>query len=33
MTQYGFKPYVQEWWYFTLENEPYPKTYFNFPVQ
>jgi D-alanyl-D-alanine dipeptidase len=28
----GFKPYVCEWWHFTLKNEPYPETYFNFPV-
>lgn len=21
-----------EWWHFTLENEPYPDTYFDFPV-
>jgi len=29
----GFKPYEQEWWHFTLENEPYPDTYFDFPVR
>lgn len=29
----GFIPYDNEWWHFTLSNEPYPKTYFNFPVQ
>lgn len=29
----GFIPYDNEWWHFTLGNEPYPKTYFNFPVQ
>ena len=28
----GFKPLVEEWWHFTLENEPYPDTYFTFPV-
>lgn len=33
MTRHGFKPYAQEWWHFTLENEPYPDTYFSFPVQ
>ena len=32
MTQSGFKPLDTEWWHFTLENEPYPDTYFNFPV-
>ncbi len=29
----GFKPYDNEWWHFTLKNEPFPKTYFNFPVE
>lgn len=29
----GFIPYDNEWWHFTLGNEPYPKTYFNFPVE
>jgi len=33
MKKYGFKPYAYEWWHFTLKNEPFPKTYFNFPVQ
>lgn len=33
MNQYGFKPYFNEWWHFTLRNEPYPDTYFNFSVQ
>lgn len=28
----GFKPLVEEWWHFTLENEPYPDTYFTFPL-
>jgi len=28
----GFRPYEQEWWHFTLENEPFPDTYFDFPV-
>jgi D-alanyl-D-alanine dipeptidase len=28
----GFKPLDCEWWHFTLENEPYPNTYFEFPV-
>jgi D-alanyl-D-alanine dipeptidase len=32
MLRYGFKPYFNEWWHFTLNNEPYPHTYFNFPV-
>ncbi len=28
----GFVPYSKEWWHYTLVNEPYPDTYFNFPV-
>ena len=32
MTKHGFKPLDEEWWHFTLENEPYPDTYFKFPV-
>jgi D-alanyl-D-alanine dipeptidase len=32
MMKYGFQPYSKEWWHFTLENEPYPQTYFNFTV-
>ena len=33
MVQAGFKPYPEEWWYFTLTKEPYPSTYFDFPVK
>ena len=32
MVKGGFKPIDCEWWHFTLENEPFPETYFNFPV-
>ena len=32
MLSYGFKPLVEEWWHFTLEDEPYTDTYFTFPV-
>ena len=32
MTDHGFKPLAEEWWHFTLKNEPYPDTYFTFPV-
>ncbi|HGJ5877462.1 MAG TPA: M15 family metallopeptidase [Arsenophonus sp.] len=32
MTSAGFKGYDKEWWHFTLINEPYPNTYFDFPV-
>ena len=28
----GFAPIPEEWWHFTLEREPYPDTYFTFPV-
>lgn len=33
MLKKGFKPYDNEWWHFTLEKEPFPKTYFNFTVK
>ena len=33
MTSHGFKPLSTEWWHFTLKNEPYPDTYFDFPVK
>ena len=26
-------PYDKEWWHFTLRHEPYPQTYFDFPVR
>ena len=29
----GFKPLSTEWWHFTLIDEPYPDTYFNFPIR
>ena len=32
MVRNGFSPIDCEWWHFTLEKEPYPDTYFNFPV-
>ena len=28
----GFRPLKEEWWHFTLNGEPYPETYFDFPV-
>lgn len=31
MTAHGFVPYAQEWWHFTLRDEPHPDTYFDFP--
>lgn len=33
MLKHGFKPLSTEWWHFTLKNEPYPETYFDFPVR
>ena len=33
MLEYGFRPYENEWWHFTLVQEPFPNTYFNFPVK
>ncbi len=32
MIRNGFAPFPCEWWHFTLKNEPYPDTYFEFPV-
>lgn len=33
MEKHGFKSHPTEWWHFTLKNEPYPDTYFDFPVE
>lgn len=32
MLHHGFNPLSSEWWHFTLAGEPYPDTYFTFPV-
>ena len=32
MVRNGFKPLDCEWWHFSLADEPYPDTYFEFPV-
>ena len=32
MLKAGFKPLDSEWWHFTLRDEPFPDTYFTFPV-
>jgi D-alanyl-D-alanine dipeptidase len=32
MDKYGFKNLAEEWWHFTLRNEPFPKTYFDFEI-
>ncbi|HEY3671617.1 MAG TPA: D-Ala-D-Ala dipeptidase VanX [Acidimicrobiia bacterium] len=28
----GFAPYEREWWHYVLRDEPYPDTYFDFPI-
>lgn len=33
MLRHGFNPLESEWWHFTLAEEPYPDTYFNFPIK
>ena len=33
MVKNGFRPLESEWWHFTLDKEPYPDTYFTFPVR
>lgn len=33
MLKNGFKPYENEWWHFTLRDEPFPNQYFDFPVK
>lgn len=37
MNKFGFKPYAEEWWHFTLKNEPYLSTengsYFDFEIE
>ena len=33
MKKYGFRPLKEEWWHFTLHNEPFPEKYFNFNVE
>lgn len=32
MQRHGFKNYEKEWWHYTLANEPYPDTIFDFPI-
>jgi D-alanyl-D-alanine dipeptidase len=29
----GFNSYHCEWWHYTLRDEPYPNTYFDFPIR
>ena len=33
MVRSGFRPLAEEWWHFTLADEPWPDTYFTFPVR
>lgn len=33
MIKAGFNGIDSEWWHFTLKNEPYPDTYFDFDVE
>ena len=32
MESCGFESYDHEWWHYTLKDEPYPDTYFDFPI-
>lgn len=32
MEQAGFTSYSAEWWHYRLADEPYPTTYFDFPI-
>ncbi|MFI9403395.1 M15 family metallopeptidase [Nocardia sp. NPDC052316] len=33
MEEHGFTNLAEEWWHFTLKDEPFPKTFFDFPVR
>ena len=33
MTKHGFLPLKEEWWHFTLKDEPFHDTYFDFPIR
>lgn len=33
MHKYGFAAFPTEWWHFTLKNEPFPTTYFDFDIE
>ncbi|MBU2914203.1 M15 family metallopeptidase [Reichenbachiella agariperforans] len=33
MREYGFRHYRKEWWHYTLNQEPFPDQYFDFPVR
>ena len=32
MIIHGFKPLKEEWWHFSYIEEPFPETYFDFPI-
>ncbi|WP_028923947.1 D-Ala-D-Ala dipeptidase VanX [Pseudonocardia acaciae] len=32
MEDCGFRSYEYEWWHYSLKDEPYPDTYFDFPI-
>ena len=33
MEKHGWQSYAKEWWHFTLKEEPFPETYFDFPIE
>ncbi|MFD5864033.1 D-Ala-D-Ala dipeptidase VanX [Agromyces sp. NPDC127015] len=33
MESSGFSSYATEWWHYTLRDEPFPDTYFDFPIR
>ncbi len=33
MAKHGFRGYSKEWWHFTLRQEPFPNTFFDFPIE
>jgi D-alanyl-D-alanine dipeptidase len=33
MEKQGFRNFEKEWWHYTLNNEPYPDTYFDFTIE
>jgi D-alanyl-D-alanine dipeptidase len=32
MVSANFNPYTKEWWHYSVQNEPFPETYFNFAI-
>ncbi|MEM9352865.1 MAG: M15 family metallopeptidase [Planctomycetota bacterium] len=33
MEKHRFRAYSKEWWHYTLVDEPFPNTYFDFPIR